>query len=130
MTRDIGELYSSSHAKDKLQNRSHVLKVTIPDNSKTEYSILIALCGDRNDQESNFIQPMKLCGIDDSNVMKHLEKSTDKYTCHQVQDEMIHIMALHHTFRKISADFSVGMYICYFASIKWFTIIVKLQCKM
>ena len=33
MTRDIGELYSSSHAKDKLQNRSHVLKVAIPDNS-------------------------------------------------------------------------------------------------
>ena len=95
MTRDIGELYSSSHAKDKLQDRSHVLKVAIPENAifiKTEY---IALRGDRNDQESNFIQLMKLSGIDDPNVMKHLEQCTDKYiyiyTCHQVQDEMIRI---------------------------------------
>ena len=68
----------------------------------------IALRGDRNDLESNFIQLTKLCGIDDPNVMKHLEQYTDKYTCHQVKDEMIRIMALH-ILKKISADFSVRM---------------------
>ena len=106
-TRDIGELSSSSHVRDKLQNRSYVLKIfqTIQFLSRQS----LALRGDKNDQESNFIQLLKLRGIDDPNVMKHLEQCTDKYTCHQVQDEMIGIMALH-ILRKISADFHTSTY--------------------
>ena len=69
----------------------------------------LALRGDQNDQESNFVQLMKLREIDDSNVRKHLDQSTDKYTCHQIQDEMIRIIALH-TLRNISADFQAATY--------------------
>jgi len=89
-TCDIGE---------KLQNRDYVLKVfqTIQYLSRQS----LALRGDQNDQESNFIQLMKLRGADDPNIMKHLGQSTDKYTCHQVQDEMIGIMAFHNL-RKLS----------------------------
>ena len=106
-TCDIGELCSSAHADEKLQNRSYVLKVfqTIQFLSRQS----LALRGDQNDQESNFVQLMKLRGIDDSNVRKHLDQSTDKYTCHQIQDEMIRIMALH-TLRNISADFQAATY--------------------
>ena len=32
---------------------------------------------------------MKLRGADDDNIMKHLEQHSDKYTCHQVQNEII-----------------------------------------
>ena len=62
------------------------------------------LHGDQNDQESNFIQLIKLRGTDDPNIMKHLGQNTDKYTCHQVQNEIIQIMALS-VLRKISEDF-------------------------
>lgn len=62
--------------------------------------------GDQNDQESNFMQLMKLCEVDDANIMKHLECHSDKYTCHQVQNEIIKIMAL----RKSATDFHTSMY--------------------
>ena len=60
--------------------------------------------GDQNDQESNFIQLMKLRGTDDPNIIKHLGQNTDKYTCHQVQNEIIQIMGLN-ILRKIKDDF-------------------------
>ena len=52
---------------------------------------------------------MKLRGVDDSNIIKHLGQSTDKYTCHQVQNEIIQIMALT-VLRKISEDFHTATY--------------------
>ena len=57
-TRDISEQLSSSHAEEKLQNRSYLLKIfqTIQFLSRKS----LALRGDQNDQESNFIQLMKL----------------------------------------------------------------------
>jgi len=107
-TSDIGELCSSSHAKDKLQNCSYVLRYSRPFNILSRQSR--ALRGDKNDQESNFMQLLKLHGTDDPNVIKHLKQSTDKYTCHQVQDEMIGITVLH-ILRKISADFHMSTYV-------------------
>ena len=47
---------------------------------------------------------MKLCGRDNPNIIKHFEQSTDKYTCHQVQNEIIQIMALT-VLWKVSEDF-------------------------
>ena len=51
-TRDIGEQLSSSHAEEKLQNRSYLLKIfqTIQFLSRQG----LALRGDQNDQESKF----------------------------------------------------------------------------
>ena len=104
---DIGKQLSSAHAEEKLQNHAYLLKVfqTIQFLARQG----LALQGDQNDQESNFIQLMKLRGADDDNIMKHLEQHSDKYTCHRVQNELIKIMAL--TFlRKLTTEFHSSVY--------------------
>lgn len=106
-TRDIGEQLSSAHAEEKLRNRAYVLKVfqTIQFLARQG----LALRGDQNDLESNFLQLLRLRGADDDNIRKHLEQHSDKYTCHQVQNEMIKIMALT-VLRKLATDFHTCVY--------------------
>ena len=106
-TRDIGEQPSSAHAEEKLRNCVYCLKVfqTIQFLARQG----LALRGDQNDQESNFIQLMKLCGADDDNIMKHLEQHSDKYMCHQEQYEIIKIMALT-VLRKLTNEFHSSVY--------------------
>lgn len=65
--------------------------------------------GDHFDFESNFLQLKKLCGADDDNIMKHLAQNSDKYTCHQVQNEIIRIMALT-VLRKLATDFHTSVH--------------------
>ena len=103
-TRDIGEQLSSAHAEEKLRNRVYFLQ-TIKYLARQG----LALRGDQNDLESNFLQLMKLHGIDDENVMQHLAQHSDKYTCHQVQNEIIRIMALT-ILRKLATDFHASVY--------------------
>ena len=90
-TTDVGELLSTSHTQEKIANRTDILKIFQSIQYLARQSI--ALRGDQIDLESNFIQLLKLRGTDD-NIMKNLEKHTDKYTCHQIQNEMIKIMTL------------------------------------
>ena len=52
---------------------------------------------------------MKLQGVDDENVMQHLAQHSDKYTCHQVQNEIIRSMALT-VLRKLATDFHTSVY--------------------
>ena len=60
---DIGEQLSSAHTEEKLQNRAYLLKVFQTIQFLARQSL--ALWGDQNDSESNFIQLMKLHGADD-----------------------------------------------------------------
>ena len=90
--RDIAEQLCSAHAEEKLRNRAYILKIFQSIQFLARQGL--ALRGDQNDSESNFLQLMKLRGADDDNVIKHLAQNTDKYTCHQVQNEIIGIMAL------------------------------------
>ena len=106
-TRDIGEQLSSTHAEEKLRNRAYIFKVFQTIQFLTRQGL--PLRGDQNDLESNFLQLMRLRGADDDNITKHLEQYSDKYTCHQVQNEIIRIMALT-VLRKLAMDFHTSVY--------------------
>ena len=45
------------------------------------------------DEESNFTQLLKLRGKDQPVLLKWLERKEDKYTSHEIQNEIISIMA-------------------------------------
>ena len=51
--------------------------------------------GDGDDSESNFIQLLKLSGQGDAKMDEWLKKKTDKYTLHDIQNELLEIMAQH-----------------------------------
>jgi len=54
----------------------------------------IALRGDSDESESNFVQVLKLRGEDDSRVQQWLQRKANKYTSPEIQNEMLQIMAL------------------------------------
>ena len=51
--------------------------------------------GDGDDSDSNFIQLLKLSGQGDVKMDEWLKKKTDKYTSHDIQNELLKIMAQH-----------------------------------
>ena len=53
-----------------------------------------AMLGDTDD-ESNFIQLLKLRGKDQPLLLKWLESKEDRYTSHDIQNEIIAIIANH-----------------------------------
>lgn len=60
----------------------------------------IALQG--NDENDNFTQLLRLLGTKDPNIMKHLDGSVGyKYTHHDIQNEILNIMASHVLRRKL-----------------------------
>ena len=63
-----------------------------------EYKILtrhgLALRGDGNEEDSNFMQLLKLRVEDDERVSTWIWKKTDKYTSSDMQNEIIKVMAL------------------------------------
>ena len=91
-TRDIGEMLSAAHASEKKDNRQLLLKIL--QNLRFLARQSIAIRGDGNEVDSNFIQLFKLRGEDDQRVSSWLQKKTDKYTSPDIQNEMLQIMAL------------------------------------
>ncbi|CAH3139876.1 unnamed protein product [Porites lobata] len=59
------------------------------------------------DEESNFIQLLKLRGKDEPVLLKWLERKDDKYTSHEIQNEIISIMA-NNVIRDLVADIRGG----------------------
>ena len=53
-----------------------------------------AIRGDGDESDSNFIQLFKLRGEDDPRVYEWMMKRTNKYTSHEVQNDMLKVMAL------------------------------------
>ena len=53
----------------------------------------LALRGDENDENSNFMQLLKLGNKDFVKLNQWLEKKTDKYTSHDIQNELLMLMA-------------------------------------
>ena len=53
----------------------------------------LALRGDKNDENSNFIQLLKLRSKDFVKLNQWLEKKTDNYTLHDIQNELLMLMA-------------------------------------
>ena len=70
----------------------------------------MALQGDgRGEVESNFIQLLKLFSEGDLRLSAWLEKKSNKYTGHDVQNEMLQIMALR-MLREIASNIQSSMF--------------------
>ena len=61
------------------------------------------------DDESNFTQLLKLRGKDLSLLLKWLERKEDRYTSHDIQNEIIAIMA-NHVIRDLVSEISSGFF--------------------
>lgn len=115
--KDVGEMLSSTHAKQKSENRKMLLYILrtirilgrqgLPLRGKYQSG------EERGELDSNFIQFLKDHAEDDPTLNKWMEKSQDKFTSPDIQNELLSIMAL-----KILCD------ICQEISGKWYTIMV------
>jgi len=76
-TRDIGELMSSSHKRDK-ESAREMLQIILS---------TLALRCNQNDVESNFIQIFTLRAEDHPSLTRWMERQTNKYTSHDIQDK-------------------------------------------
>ena len=71
-TSDIGDLLSSNYASQKQVNREYLLKII--HNVRFLARQGLALRGDGDEKDSNFIQLLQLRAIDDPNISATLEK--------------------------------------------------------
>lgn len=55
----------------------------------------LALRGDGDKQDGNFLQLLKLKGEDDPMMIDWLKQKANKYTSHQNQNDILKIMAMH-----------------------------------
>ena len=78
--KDIGEMLSSQLAVEKRNNRDYLFKVI-----QFLARQGMALRGDNDESDSNFMQLLKLRSIDDTQLLQHLEKKSDKYTSPQIK---------------------------------------------
>lgn len=85
-TGNVGEMLSRAHARERLKNRDYLLKLF--QNIQFLSRQGIALCG-HDDTNSNFIQLLQLRSVDDSKILEYLASKTDKYTSHEIQNEML-----------------------------------------
>ena len=92
-TKDIGEQLSQQHAKEKESNRKMLLKIL----SSIKYLARqgLALRGDGDEADSNFLQFLQLKAEEDPAVIEWLKRKTGKYTSPEVQNDLLKVMAMH-----------------------------------
>ena len=81
---DVAEMLSREHAEQKKDNRQCLLKIL--SNLRFLARQGIALRGDGDEKDSNFIQLLKLRGNDDPRIETWLQRKTDKYISHDIQN--------------------------------------------
>lgn len=91
-TEDIGEALSKQHKQEKLERRHCFLKILASIRFLARQGL--ALRGDDTEDNSNFIQLLKLQGEDDPKLLEWVKKKYNKYTSAEVQNEMLQVMAL------------------------------------
>ena len=87
-TKDIGETLSESYANEKKKNRKHLRNVRFLARQD------LALRGDGSEENSNFVQLLRLRDEDEAFIKEMINKKTDKYTSADIQNEMVKIMSL------------------------------------
>ena len=107
---DVAEMLSSELARQKADNRQCLLKIL--SNLRFLARQGLAIRGSGDDKDSNFTQLLTLRSEDDGRIVDWLSKKTDKYASHDMQNEMLQVMALS-MLRDIAASI---------ASSKFFTI--------
>ena len=69
----------------------------------------IPICGDEAD--SNFIQLLKLRGRDDPRIETWMQRKTDKYVSHDIQNELLKVISLS-VLRKIASCIRTAKFYC------------------
>ena len=106
---DVGEMISTGHAKEKRDSRQCLLKIL----SNVAFLARqgLAFRGDGDESNSNFLQLLKLRGLDDPRIPEWIAKKANKYTSHDIQDELLKVMAIT-VLRKIFTDLAAVRYFC------------------
>ena len=88
---DVGEMLSSQLVREKQANWEYLLKVM----STMRYLArqALALRGDGDEKDSNFYQLLVLHGENMPEIKAMMEKKQLKYTSHEIQNELLNIMA-------------------------------------
>ena len=89
---DIGEVLSVEVREEKRNN--HKIFLTVLQNISFLGRQGLALQGGHEETESNFHQLFLLRAIDNPEIIPWMEKKTNKYTSHDIQNECLKIMAL------------------------------------
>jgi len=90
-TSDIGEMLCKAHSQEKYENRPVLLKIL--SNLRFLARQACAIRGDGDEADSNFMQLFKLRGEDNPKIYEWMLKRTDKYTSHDMQNDMLKAMA-------------------------------------
>ena len=69
----------------------------------------IALRGDGDESNSNFMQLLRLRHNEDLRIKDWIDRKTDKYVSHEIQNEVLKVMAFSHL-RKIADDIASSTY--------------------
>lgn len=91
-TRNVGELLSEKHMKEKAINRSIFLKIL--SNIRFLCRQGLPLHGHGDESDGNFMQTLKFQSEVDPSISLWIKKKSDKYTSPQIQNEIIKIMGL------------------------------------
>ena len=102
-------MLSMEHAQEKSKNRQCLLRIL--SNIRFLSRQGLALRGDGDEVDSNFMQLLKLRGLDDPRIEAWLSKKTNKYTSHEAHNEILKVMALS-TLRKIASELSRSQFFC------------------
>ena len=100
-TSDIGEMLSSQLAKERLEHRKCLLNLL--SNARFLSRQGLAFRGDVEESDSNFMQLIYLRSEDNPKLVDWVHQKTDKYTSHDMQNEMVKVMALR-ILREIAAN--------------------------
>ena len=92
-TKDGGEQLVQQHSKEKEYNREMLLKIM----SSIRYLARqgLALRGDGDEDDGNFLQLLKLKGEDDPAMLEWVKRKVNKYTSHEIQNDIVKVMAMH-----------------------------------
>ena len=90
-TMHIGAMLSQQHAKEMEDNRNMLIKILSCVKFLARQAL--ALQGDGDESDSNFLQLLKFLGDDDALVHDWLKRKQSKYTSHEIQNELLKLMA-------------------------------------
>ena len=106
---DIGDMLSKQHADMKKLNRECFLKILSNIQFMARQGLVFR--GDGDEVDSNFMQLLKLRGRDDPRIEAWIQRETDKYVSHDMQNELLKIMALS-ILRRIAGCISTSKFYC------------------
>lgn len=109
-TKDVAEQLSSQHEAEKMVRRRNLLKILSSVRFLARQGL--PLRGDGNDENSNLYQLLILRGQDDPELLRWIERKYGrKYTSHEMQNEMLKVMALQ-ILRDVAANIRNSTFSC------------------